>query len=77
MEEKDCPKCKEGVMNRLGIFRNEVTLNIDENNIPQYFNDEVEEFRALYSPDETFWQCENCEYKEKIEESDKNVELQN
>ena len=61
-----CPKCK-GTMNRMGIFRNEVTLNVDEDGIPQYFENEVEDFRALYFPDEVFWECEDCEYKKAIE----------
>lgn len=66
LDEKECPKCKE-LMHRMGIFRNEVILNINKDNIPQYFDDEVEDFRALYSPDEVFWECEECEYKEKVE----------
>ncbi len=76
IEEKECPKCKKGIINRYGIFRNEVTLNVNEDGSPEYFDDEVSEFRNINLAEEIFWKCDLCDYKKEIK-GDENVELQN
>jgi len=56
----ECPICKEEMYKR-GLFTNEVELTIDEEcNSPQYFEDEVEDYRALHQPDKTWYECFEC-----------------
>ena len=59
-----CPICKEEMYKR-GLFTNEVELTIDEEyNTPQYFEDEVEDYRALGNhPDKTWYECFECEIR--------------
>lgn len=68
MEEKDCPKCKrKQSMSCKGLWTNKVILNINEDGHPQYFQEEIEEYQTLSSyPEEKFWECEDCSYKEEI-----------
>ena len=62
MIEKECPKCKE-LMSLKGKFTNEVILNVNEYGEPDYFEEEVEEYRSLKYPDKIFWRCGICDYE--------------
>jgi len=57
-----CPICKQE-MKRVGLWTNKVELQCNENGSPNFFEDEVEEFRAIGSPDEIFWKCFECSLK--------------
>jgi hypothetical protein len=67
-DERDCPKCKaESALHRMGIWRNEVKLNVNEEGSPEYFEDELTDYKIISGEaDEYFWECEECDYIEKI-----------
>ena len=45
-------------MNRMGRYTRTVELNIDEYDVPQFFEEELEEFKYLGWPDKIFWMCD-------------------
>jgi len=67
--EKECPKCK-GLMNKFGRYVNECELTLNEENRPQFFSDEIEHMSIIEEPEEIFWKCEDCDFKEEVKIED-------
>ncbi len=59
----ECPFCKEGTLDKRGTYRNEVTISLNEDNCPEFFDDELEDYRSLGFTDEISWECDECGIK--------------
>ena len=73
LEERKCPKCKEeNTLHLMGIWSNEVKLNVNKDGSPEYFEDELEDYKIIKGyPDEMFWECEECEFKKEVKSNGK------